>query len=525
MLTTNTTLIAAFKEKAREITGGVYVYTDSAISQTISPEETLVSIMITRSAPAGKFFGFAIAQEMKVEVLGKISLAKGTQLYPYIKVKGQEAAKLPFFYVDSISIDETKNKSIITAYDIIGSADNHLIKNTVISYPLTLSSFAGSIAQAIGGTVSVDFEGRDITITEGNFNGTETLRSVLASIAEATGTVCYCKSGHTIAFKTLSDTVNDTLDGSNYFDFSAEDGITLTQIAANTQLGDNVTSGEEGYTQVFWDNPFLELRDDKQEIIDAIASKILGITLIPYNLSWRGNPFYEFGDCIEVTTVKGGVKKIYFFNETLIYSGGLKSTSEWVGGETEDAEAAPTSISVLKQTYAKVDKINQTIELVAQESSEVKEEMSALKVETDGIFTEVRQTQSTLFDNIESVNENIDSVNKKIQTAITADNISIEIQKELVNGVTSVTTSTGFTFDEEGLTISKTGTEMSTQITEDGMTVYRDNTAVLVANNIGVEATNLYAKTYLIIGQNSRLEDYNGNRTGCFWIGDQEVRK
>ena len=60
---------------------------------------------------------------------------------------------------------------------------------------------------------------------------------------------------------------------------------------------------------------------------------------------------------------------------------------------------------------------------------------------------------------------------------------------------------------------------MKTQITEDGMTVYKNNESVLVANNVGVEAVNLHATTYLIIGNNSRFENYNDTRTGCFWIG------
>jgi hypothetical protein len=45
---------------------------------------------------------------------------------------------------------------------------------------------------------------------------------------------------------------------------------------------------------------------------------------------------------------------------------------------------------------------------------------------------------------------------------------------------------------------------------------------VLVANKDGVEATDLHAKTYLIVGKGdgrSRFEDYGINRTGCFWIG------
>jgi hypothetical protein len=58
------------------------------------------------------------------------------------------------------------------------------------------------------------------------------------------------------------------------------------------------------------------------------------------------------------------------------------------------------------------------------------------------------------------------------------------------------------------------------------MTVYRDNEEMLKANNEGVIAYNLHAKTYLIVGESSRFEDYEKDgeiRTGCFWIGDTEV--
>ena len=51
------------------------------------------------------------------------------------------------------------------------------------------------------------------------------------------------------------------------------------------------------------------------------------------------------------------------------------------------------------------------------------------------------------------------------------------------------------------------------------MEVRNGDGAVLTANSVGVDAANLHATTYLIIGTNSRLEDYDTNRTGCFWVG------
>ena len=111
---------------------------------------------------------------------------------------------------------------------------------------------------------------------------------------------------------------------------------------------------------------------------------------------------------------------------------------------------------------------------------------------------------------------------KELVAKMTAEDVKIEIQSELANGVDKVTTNTGFSLNDEGLTISKDGREMTTNINEDGMTIKRDNEERLVADNEGVRAYNLHAKTYLIVGESSRFEDYEKDgetRTGCFWIG------
>ena len=99
---------------------------------------------------------------------------------------------------------------------------------------------------------------------------------------------------------------------------------------------------------------------------------------------------------------------------------------------------------------------------------------------------------------------------------MTSDAVKLSIREELANGVDKVYTSTGFSFDADGLRVSKTGSEMDTLLDEDGLTVYRNNTEVLTADNTGVNGINMTVRQYLIIG-GSRFEAY-GNRTGCFWI-------
>lgn len=146
-------------------------------------------------------------------------------------------------------------------------------------------------------------------------------------------------------------------------------------------------------------------------------------------------------------------------------------------------------------------------------------QFASLRVDLDSVSASVKDVEKTVTSSMDGVVEDIATLTKQIETKMSAEEVELQIKSELVNGASKVTTTTGYTLDQNGLSISKTGSEMSTTISEDGMTVYKDEEEVLKANNEGVNAVNLRASTYLIIGQNSRFEDW-GNRTACFWIGN-----
>ena len=145
--------------------------------------------------------------------------------------------------------------------------------------------------------------------------------------------------------------------------------------------------------------------------------------------------------------------------------------------------------------------------------------ISNLEVNADAISATVQRVQTDTKESLDSVNQSISELSEKVSLTLTPEQVDIVIDQKLAQGVETVRTSTGFTFDEEGLTVSKTGSEMTTQVTEDGMTVSRSGSEVLVANNQGVQATNLNANTFLIIAGKARFEEYGADRIGCFWIG------
>lgn len=191
------------------------------------------------------------------------------------------------------------------------------------------------------------------------------------------------------------------------------------------------------------------------------------------------------------------------------YDGSIKIKFE-LGNKATDFSPAP-------------EDTESDITILESETKTLKESVTSLQLGADSINASVKSLEETVVNTTNGLANDISSIQNQVNLAMTSDDVKIEIQKEISKGANKVSTSTGFTFDDNGLKVSKSDSEMSTQITEDGMTVYRNDEAVLTANNQGVDAKNLRATTYLIIGSNSRMEDFtcnNDKRTGCFWIGD-----
>ena len=159
---------------------------------------------------------------------------------------------------------------------------------------------------------------------------------------------------------------------------------------------------------------------------------------------------------------------------------------------------------------------------IESETKTLNETVTSLQLGADSISASVKSLEETMTRTTDGLTNDISIIQEQVNLAMTSEDVKIEIQNQLINGTNKVSTTTGYTFDEDGLNISKSDSEMKTQITEDGMKIYKNDDIMLTANNQGVDAKNLHATTYLIIGGNSRMEDFienGGKRTAVFWIG------
>lgn len=203
----------------------------------------------------------------------------------------------------------------------------------------------------------------------------------------------------------------------------------------------------------------------------------------------------------------------------------------------ESGDPAQIKINYLTDTvfnaiYATRSDINVTKHSI---TSSVSETVTAVVENVDTRVTDVANTleQSTkdLSGKINNINDSLGeyakqsslvTVTNSVQEIQTALNEQILVTQQIKeDGVEKVTTTTGFTFDQAGLTIDKSGSDTKTLVDEDGMTVYSktgsEESILLNVDSQGVQTENLHVRTYTQIGSHSRLQDYEDG-TAIFYI-------
>lgn len=202
-----------------------------------------------------------------------------------------------------------------------------------------------------------------------------------------------------------------------------------------------------------------------------------------------------------------------------------------------DANLGPSYVSltylvdnVWNSQYATKSQLEVTqtnINSVVQDTTSLNANLTDLQALVSVENTNLKNALGDLTTDLEenyATNDSVLSVTNSVSNIQTSLNQQIKITQDIeLNGVKKVTTETGFTFDENGLTITETNANTKTTIDEDGMTIYSttgsSNTEMLIVDSQGVQAENVSVRTYLMVGKNSRFQDYETG-TGCFYVGE-----
>ena len=534
----NNTVLGQINSPVRTITAKVELYEGSTLVNACTECDRLISVTVERVGEDSKFFGFGTVQKANVHLIDKnreltITTANSLKIF----FNGVDC--LPTFYVTEVHRDENTNELSITAYDALYASAERTVSELGFaladdgSLNYTIGQFAAACSTllGIGGPVFTNVSDTSVINTSypggANFEGTETIREALTAVAEATQTVYFLARDNTLCFKRLnqSGSAVASIDKSKYFTLKSGDNRRLATIYHTTELGDDVyaSASQSGSTQYVRNNPFWDMREDIGTIVDNALAAIGGLTIGQFECDWRGNFLIELGDKIGIVNKDGSVLYSYLLDDIITYDGTYSQKTQWVYSDNElETSDNPTTLGdALKKTYARVDKANQQIELVAGSSTANSEAITALQINTQGISQSVEDIQKNVESGFEGIEGTIDTLTKRVEQSVTAEGVTTTVKTILEQDGVSKVITTSSRFDEDGLTIAKDGSELTTTMSHDGLVINRDEMEVLRVDNKGVNAANLHATTYLIIGLNSRFEDYDNNaRTGCFWIGN-----
>lgn len=383
MIETTQTSLDALVSPSREIKAKIDLFDGTTKKATFTGSDKIKKFQIERAGEEGKFFGFGVGQKLELELLDKnreLNIVKGNIFDVYLTAD-TTYTKILSCEVDSIKRDEKTNGLTITAYDALYRASGHQVKDLTLTKPYTIKDFC----EACGAKLGVSVKGINtftLSYPNGaNFDGAETLREALDMVAEATQTIYFMDNTNALVFKKLDKAGANllTIDKNIYFEYKNNGPRVLKTICSTNELGDDVSeSGTTGdATQFVRDNAFWELREDITDLVHNAVVAVGGLSISQFECKWRGNFFLEIGDKIQILGKDNSSAITYLLNDTLVYNGGLNQTSSWKYKDSGETASNPTNLGeAIKQTYAKVDKQNKEITLLA---SEVKTQTEAIK--------------------------------------------------------------------------------------------------------------------------------------------------
>ena len=363
---------------------------------------------------------------------------------------------------------------------------------------VTVKGLLDAICARLGWKIGyTTFTNSDVTIDGEKFDNSYTFRDVLDQIAQvAAGVIAFKDDALCVLYPTET---GEIIDATNLKSLTIGEkyGPVNSVVLARTPQDDNVYArdddsiAENGLTEVKIDNNQI-MDSHRDDFVGAILERVNGLYFWLYELESYGIGYLDLCDVFTLETLDGTQYKTVMLSSAMEITQGLTEKSSLEAPEVTETDytAASTTDKLLNKTVLKVDK-------QAQEITALVSKTDNISGTVDGLATTVTTMASIVMDS------------EKVDIAIT----------KAIEGIDSITTSPGYTFDQDGLHIHKSGEEIENLIDNTGMYVNRGDDNILTANDKGVDAINLRSRQYLIIGDNSRLENYETNRTACFYIG------
>lgn len=464
-------------------------------------EKQIYNWKIERNAEDSKFFGTGVCQKMTLETIMTNFGSQARTINPVCGVSGFTFST-PLFYITEVIQDEVANKITYTAYDGLYFATMHKIKEANLPSTYTIKELAEKAVALIPELSGVDTSSLNLPFTSANLSGEETCREIFDDIAEATQTNYYVNSENILCFKRMNTIVSVNIPKTAYFEATTGAAYVLKTIMSVTELGDNASATATGspdvsgieVTQYVRDNCFYTQLKDAQ-IKNALQYAINNVGnsyLYEYSIKWRGITATEPFDIISFANRDGVYVETVLFNDTISYNGGLIEQSSWSYKAQDETEESSGIGERINNTFARVNKVDNTVKIHAGLINNLQEEYAELNVTVDGINTKVQKNSG----DISTLNQTATEINTQVQKNTgdisTLNQTATELRSEVTdannNASQAIQTANGFS---QRISNAE-GSISSIELTMDGV-IYQNDQGTTVINGSNITTGSISA--------------------------------
>ena len=357
------------------------------------------------------------------------------------------------FIVQKPDTENTTDNTSFEALDYMCKFNQSYVDK--MTYPCKLVELAENVCEQAGVELgNRDFKNANFIVTDNQFVGGETLRTVLSAIALSAFSFARIGQDNKVYIDFIKKENSDiSLNSDKYYNLSfasKEYGPINKIILRNSQVeGENVAIQDDESIEknglhelVISDNPFAYTQEKRLQLIEA-GREMFGFHYMPINsMNSLGYAFLDSTSLIETEDMQGNKIYSYVLNHTLDYDGTLLDEIECPAlTETETKYTyTPEVLQKLQKTEFMLNKQDQTITGLITKTDGLDTQMTKVEQRVDGI-TETISSVETKVETAENKAENAQNTANDAVSQITTTNEKLTQVEENVDGITQTVSS------------------------------------------------------------------------------------
>ena len=363
-----------------------------------------------RFIPDNGFFGGTVAKRLTIDfnnVDNQFNI-QDEDLKFYISVEYNNVEyflEYGNFIVQKPDTENTTDNTSFEALDYMCKFNQSYVDE--MKYPCKLVELAENVCEQAGVELgNRNFKNANFIVTDNQFVGGETLRTVLSAIALSAFSFARIGQDNKVYIDfTKKENSDISLNSDKYYNLSfasKEYGPINKIILRNSQvegenvaIQDDVSIAKNGLHElVISDNPFAYTQEKRLQLIEA-GREMFGFHYMPINsMNSLGYAFLDSTSLIETEDMQGNKIYSYVLNHTLDYDGTLLDEIECPAlTETETKYTyTPETLQKLQKTEFILNKEEQRITQIIKKQDEFDDTLVQVQTDLDGVKQDVSKT-------------------------------------------------------------------------------------------------------------------------------------